>query len=242
MLKQGEEHAALIRVHGFLFAIGAEAAHAAAHKEPRLIETISKTFPWRSQNDQIAFLGHERAHVANRAADDDVDPFHRDSAPRPRIALDHQQPASPGRAGTLARIAAHPDITGHHVLGHTDTSIAADIDPRLAVESPAIIADMTVDSDFQRSIYADRDCMATLRIPHRPAGRIGTLRGVMQPVVEVAHADRHQINHCCRRSDRAALTPPDPKDRRDQVPARIAAPPPMPGNETSARYSEPNAT
>src|SRR3954464_8306686 len=79
-----------------LDAVGAEGLHRAAHVEVRLVDRVAERVAGVAADDEAAALGHERAHVPDRAAHDDVDALHRDAAPRGRVAVYDEQAAAPG--------------------------------------------------------------------------------------------------------------------------------------------------
>src|SRR5438067_9121948 len=57
-------------------------------------------------------LGHEPRHVADAAADHHVGPLQRDAAAAGRVALDHHQPAAPGRDRKSTRLnSSHVSIS-----------------------------------------------------------------------------------------------------------------------------------
>ena len=65
----------VLRAHLLLDAVGAEALHRAAHVDACLIERVAERVAGVSADDEPPLLRHERAHVPDRAADDDVDPL-----------------------------------------------------------------------------------------------------------------------------------------------------------------------
>src|ERR1700694_4468597 len=82
--------------------VGAEACDAAAHVHVRLVDRISERVTGVPADDETSALGHERAHVADRAPDDDVDSLHRNPAARACVAVHDEQTAAARRAGGLA--------------------------------------------------------------------------------------------------------------------------------------------
>ena len=110
--------AEVLVAHLLLDAVGARARHRPADVQPRLVERVAERLAGVAAHHQAALLGHERAHVADRAADDDVGALERDPAPRRRVAVDHEQAAAAGRPRRLAGAAVDHDRARHHVLGH----------------------------------------------------------------------------------------------------------------------------
>ena len=78
--------ATMLVAHLLLDAVGAEPGDRAADVEPRLVQRVAERLAGVAAHDEAAPLGHERAHVADRSADDDVGALQRDrrSAPRRR--------------------------------------------------------------------------------------------------------------------------------------------------------------
>src|SRR5215469_14278766 len=68
--------------HLLLNAVRAEPGHRAAHVQPRLVQRVPERLARVATHHQTALLPHERAHVANRAADHDVGALQRDPAAR----------------------------------------------------------------------------------------------------------------------------------------------------------------
>ena len=90
----------------------------AAHVDARLVDRVAERVAGVAAARRGApRLRHERAHVADRAADDDVDALHRDAAARDGVAVHDEQAAVAGRAGRLAGVAVDDDRARHHVLG-----------------------------------------------------------------------------------------------------------------------------
>ena len=60
-------------------------------------------------------------------------------------------PPRAGRAGRLAGVALHVHLARHHVFGDAGAGIAVDDDVGLLVHAGAVVADVTVDLDRDRS-------------------------------------------------------------------------------------------
>src|SRR5579871_5604087 len=77
-----------------LDAVGAEPRDLAADVDARLVQRVAEAIAGVAAHHQPALLRHERAHVTDRPADDDVDALHRDPAAARRVAPDHEQAAA----------------------------------------------------------------------------------------------------------------------------------------------------
>src|SRR5690606_39765541 len=114
----------VMRGHLLLDAVGAEAFDTALHVKSRLVDGIAEARTGIAAHDQTAALGHERAHMANRTADHDVDAFHRDAAAKAGSAVDGQQPAAPPCTARRRAAAFAADFARHHVLGNAVAAAA----------------------------------------------------------------------------------------------------------------------
>src|SRR5262249_55972977 len=83
----------VMRRHLFLHAVGAQTLDAALDVEPGLVKGVAEAGAGIAAHNEAAGLRHERAHMADRATDDDVDSLHGDAATGARVALDHEQAA-----------------------------------------------------------------------------------------------------------------------------------------------------
>src|SRR5882757_3628088 len=75
-------------VHLLGHTVGPEGGDAAAHVNPGLVDRVAECFAGVAADHEYPSLSHERAHVSDVAAYDDIDTFHRDAAPRSGITLD----------------------------------------------------------------------------------------------------------------------------------------------------------
>src|SRR5581483_2799865 len=99
---------------------------------------------------------------------------------------DAEQAAVRARTGRLRRTALDDNRPGHHVLGDTDTAVAAHADGRELVHARAVVADVAVDLDVERSVEADRDRMATVRVREPDAHRVDGAGKCVQRTVDPA--------------------------------------------------------
>ena len=142
----------------------------------------------RRSTTSAARLRHERAHVADRALDDDVDALHRDAAARRGVAADDSRPPCAGRARRLAGVAVDDDAAGHHVLGQPGAGVA--------VHAHASRAGSCRRSSSRRGPRSRPRSSASSpqaigvragRVEDPPAARAGGVAGeVVQALVEVA--------------------------------------------------------
>src|SRR5262249_33279363 len=103
-VEQGLELGDVVLAELFLDAVGAEARDGAAHVDVRFVDRVAERVSGIAADDEATALCHEGAHVADGAADDDVDAFHRDAAARGRVAAHDEEAAAPGRARRLAGV------------------------------------------------------------------------------------------------------------------------------------------
>src|SRR5271155_4712398 len=80
--------------HLLLDAVGAQAGDGAGDKNLGLVERVAEIVAGVAADDQPAGLAHERAHVPDRTANDDVDALHRNAAAGTGVAFDDDEPAA----------------------------------------------------------------------------------------------------------------------------------------------------
>src|SRR4029453_2680464 len=184
--------------HRLLDAIGTEALDRPAHEEPRLVERIAKRIPRIAEHNEIAGLGHECAHMANRAPHHDFDALHRDAATRRGIAVDAEQSAAPCGACRLARIPRDMHKAAHHVLGDAGACAAMNQYGRKLVHASAVIADRPVDLDRDWYIETGGNPVPAGGMINDPMPLIGIRPELMQRRVECAErgAARTALGHC----------------------------------------------
>jgi hypothetical protein len=137
--------------------------------------------------------------MPDRAAHDDVDPLHRDSAARGRVAVHDEQTAVPARPGGLARIAVDNDDPRHHVLGQARARVSVHPHGRALVHAGAVVADVTLDLDLDVRIEAARDRMCAVRVEDAPATLARSLvREVVQLLVQLAQGRHGEVDNLDR--------------------------------------------
>src|SRR5690606_5265258 len=111
---------------------------------------------------------HERGHVADVTAHDDVDALHTDAAARARRAVDDDE-AAVARRGRRLRCAAR-DVHGarHDVLGEARSSVAENLDSASLVHACSEVPDLPVDGDTDVPVNPDGNVVSTTGIPDPP--------------------------------------------------------------------------
>ncbi len=160
-------------------AIGAKGCDIAPDVDACLVDRVSERLAGIAANDEPARLGHERAHVSDVAANHNVDPLHRNTAPRSGFALDHQQPAVCRGTCGLGCAAFDPDGAAHHVLGDAGARVAVDRDMGLLIHARGVVADVARDAHPYRRVQADRDVVCAVGVGDErshPRGRVRAAR------------------------------------------------------------------
>src|SRR5437773_8689383 len=168
LLQEAGELGEMMVGHLLFDAVGTETVDLASDIELRLIDGIAQGFARISAHNEMAALRHEGRHMADRAADHDIDALHRDAAARGGIALDDQEPAIAGRTRRLASIAVDAHDARHHVFGDTWTRMAMDEDFGMLVHAAAIEAGMAADLDHNRGIETAGNGMLAHRVLDQP--------------------------------------------------------------------------
>src|SRR5512132_204371 len=81
-LEQRRDLGAVLLAQLLLDAVGAEAGDRTAHVDPGLVDRVAEGVAGVAAHEQAPLLRHERAHVPDGSAHDDVDALHRDPAAR----------------------------------------------------------------------------------------------------------------------------------------------------------------
>ena len=111
---------------------------------------LPRSWPASPQTTSATGLAHERAHMPDRTADDNLHPLHRDAAARTGIALYDDEPAAARGGGGLRGVAAHANKPAHDVLSEPGAGMAIHYHCRRRVHAGAIVTDMPLDLDLHR--------------------------------------------------------------------------------------------
>ena len=141
----------------------------AAHVDVRLVHRVAERVAGVAEHHDGAGLRHERAHVADRALDHDVDALERDAAAGRGVAADdaaaRRAPVAPAAWLALPSTTTRPDIM---FSATPDAGVAVHADGRVLVHAGAVVAGVALDHDLDRRRRARRRCRAR-RTGSRPA-------------------------------------------------------------------------
>ena len=161
----------------------------------RLVDRVADCVASIAADHEAAALRHERGHVSDRAADDDVEALERDATACAGVAAHDEQAAATGRAGRLAGVPVDDDRSRHHVLRQAGAGIPAHVDHRPLVHPCAVVADVARDLDVEGRVEPTRDRVRAVRVQDLPVAGLRVVAGeVVQALVQLPQRRRREID------------------------------------------------